>query len=79
MNMTQKPTNENRPIINLNRFCQDAGISQVTAWRWRKAGWLSTVNICGRQYVTGEAMTEFLRRAQAGEFAKEHKAPRWRK
>jgi hypothetical protein len=39
----------------------------VTAWRWRKRGWLKTVNIAGRPYLTDKAL--------AGEFAKEHKTP----
>jgi len=68
----------NRPIVSLNKFCQEAGITPVTAWRWRKAGWLSTVNIAGRPYLTGEAVAEFLRRVEAGEFAKEHVVPRRR-
>jgi hypothetical protein len=76
MNTTLGPDSANRPIVSLHKFCQEAGISGVTAWRWRKAGWLSTVNIAGRPYLTGEAIADFLRRAKAEEFAKEHKAPR---
>jgi len=76
MNTTyQTAVPANRPIVSLSKFCREAGISDVTAWRWRKAGWLSTVNIAGRPYLTGEAVTDFLRRAEAGEFAKEHKVP----
>jgi len=66
----------NRAIVSLSKFCQEAGITPTTAWRWRRAGWLSTVNISGRQYLTGVAIADFLRRADAGEFAKEHKVPR---
>jgi hypothetical protein len=66
----------NRPIVSLSKFCQEAGINPITAWRWRRAGWLATVNICGRQYRTGEAIADFLRRAEAGEFAKEHRVPK---
>jgi len=47
----------------------------VTAWRWRKKTWLHTINIAGRVYVTAESIAEFTRRAEAGEFAKEHKVP----
>ncbi len=43
----------------------------MTAWRFRRRGWLTTVNICGRVYVTEEACRDFVRRAEAGEFAKE--------
>jgi hypothetical protein len=45
-----------RPIVSLNKFCQEAGISPITTWRWRRKRWLFTVNIWGRQYVTGEAV-----------------------
>ena len=47
----------------------------MTAWRWRKRGWLETVNIAGRPYLTDKALAEFLRRAEASEFAKKHKTP----
>jgi len=50
-------------------------MSDVTAWRHRKKGWLKTVNIAGRVYLTTEAIAEFERRAEAGEFAKFHKTP----
>ncbi len=77
---TTSPQNvqANRPIVSLNKFCQEAGISPITAWRWRKAGWLSTVNIAGRPYLTGGAVADFLRRVEAGEFSKEHVVPRRR-
>jgi hypothetical protein len=50
--------------------------SGPTLWRWRKKGWLKTVNICGRQYVSADALADFNRRAAAGEFAQEHKTPK---
>jgi hypothetical protein len=49
--------------------------SSTTGWRWRKENKIQTINIAGRQYITAEAIAEFLARAQAGEFAKEHKTP----
>jgi predicted site-specific integrase-resolvase len=61
--------------MSLNRWLAQVGVAQITAWRWRKRGWLKTVNIAGRQYVTHEAIDEFRRRAVAGEFAQEHKVP----
>jgi predicted site-specific integrase-resolvase len=61
--------------MSLHKFCQQAGISNGTAWRWRRSGWLATVNIAGRQYLTDVALREFLRRGEAGEFAKKHKTP----
>jgi len=62
-------------VISLNRWLAQVGITPITAWRWRRKGWLITVNIAGRQYLTQEAIDEFHRRAVAGEFAKEHKVP----
>jgi hypothetical protein len=63
-------------VISLNRWLAQVGITQITAWRWRRRGWLKTVNIAGRQYLTQEAIDEFHRRAVAGEFAQEHKVPK---
>jgi len=62
-------------VIALNRWLVQVGVTQITAWRWRRRGWLKTVNIAGRQYLTQEAIEEFHRRAVAGEFAQEHKVP----
>lgn len=75
MNTTSHFTIEGRPILSLHKFCEQAGISDVTAWRWRKSGWLTTVNIAGRPYLTDKALADFLRRVEAGEFAKEPNVP----
>jgi hypothetical protein len=69
---------EGRPILSLHKFCEHAGISNVTAWRWRKNGWLTAVNIAGRPYLTDKALADFMRRVEAGEFAKEPKVPKRR-
>jgi len=61
-----------RAIVRLQQWLANTG---VTAWRWRKKGWLKTVNIAGRQYLTQESIDEFTRRAVAGEFAQVHKVP----
>jgi hypothetical protein len=79
--MKSVKSSENEPtaptgIFALQKFCGDSGISAVTAWRWREEGWLETVNISGRVYVTSEALARFKKRAAAGEFAKDHKVPR---
>ena len=63
-------------VISLTVWLAQVGVTACTAWRWRKKGWLKTVNICGRQYLTPDAIEEFNRRAVAGEFAQEHKVPR---
>jgi predicted site-specific integrase-resolvase len=72
LNLTNGPA---RAIVSLQQWLADVGVTACTAWRWRKKGWLKTVNICGRQYLTQEAIEEFRRRAAAGEFAQVHKVP----
>jgi hypothetical protein len=62
-------------VISLSKWLEQIGVTPCTAWRWRKKGWLKTVNIAGRQYLTQEAIDEFHHRAVAGEFAQVHKVP----
>ncbi|HEY5915272.1 MAG TPA: hypothetical protein VJA21_32220 [Verrucomicrobiae bacterium] len=63
------------PPVALNKWLAEMGVGPVTGWRWRKLKMLETINICGRVYVTPEGSAKFKRRAEAGEFAKVHKAP----
>jgi hypothetical protein len=64
-----------RAVISLAKWMEQVGVTACTVWRWRKNGWLKTVNISGRVYLTQEAIDDFHRRAVAGEFAKAHKFP----
>lgn len=57
------------PPLTLRQFQRQGGISPVTCWRLRRRGWLRTVVISGRHYVTREAIVDFNERAAAGEFA----------
>jgi hypothetical protein len=68
------PLNAHPPIA-LDKYLAESGISPVTAWRYRRKGWLKTINICGRHYLTRDAIAEFNRRAQAGEFSKLPRRP----
>jgi hypothetical protein len=68
--------NQGPALVPLNRWLAETGRSTITGWRWRKKGWLKTINICGRVYLTADAIAEFTARAEAGEFASEHKVPR---
>lgn len=68
--------NNNGNLVALLAWLSSVGVQPVTAWRWRRKGWLTTVNICGRLYITRETIAEFERRAMSGEFAKESKSPR---
>ena len=62
-------------VVSLSRWLEQVGVTPCTAWRWRKKGWLKTINIAGRQYLTQEAIDEFRRRASAGEFSQAPKVP----
>ena len=74
--MTEKSVLGNAAaVISLSKWLEQVGVTAITAWRWRKKGWLRTVNIAGRQYLTQGAIEDFQRRAVAGEFAQEHKVP----
>lgn len=57
------------PPLSLDLFIRQSGLSPVTCWRYRNKGWLKTVVIANRHYVTREAIAEFNQRAEAGEFA----------
>jgi predicted site-specific integrase-resolvase len=57
-------------LVPLNTWLTQIRVTPVTAWRWRRKGWLKTVNILGRVYLTEKAIVEFQQRAEAGEFAK---------
>jgi hypothetical protein len=61
--------------ISLSKFIEQMGITDTTAWRWRKVGMLKTENICGRQYVYPSEIARFNERVKSGEFAKKHKTP----
>jgi hypothetical protein len=68
--------NEQLPPLSLGKFLEATGASSVTAWRWEKRGWLQTVRIAGRKYITAAALREFNRRLEAGEFAGKTQNPR---
>jgi len=57
------------PFQTLTKFLGSVGVSRSTGWRWRQLGWLECVPIAGRAYVTKKSVDEFLKRAEAGEFA----------
>jgi hypothetical protein len=69
MQSQELPRNETSPPISLGKVIQTIGASPVTLWRWEKRGWLPTVRIAGRKYVTAAALAEFNARLARGEFA----------
>ena len=47
------------PMMSLDKFIEQTGLSAVTVWRYRKKGMLTTVNICGRQYILRAEVARF--------------------
>jgi hypothetical protein len=64
-----------QPMMSLDKFIEQTGLSAVTLWRYRKKGMITTVNICGRQYILRSEIARFNQRAAAGEFAKPPNQP----
>jgi hypothetical protein len=54
------------PMMSLDKFVEQTGLSAVTVWRYRKKGMLTTVNICGRHYILRAEIARFNERAAAG-------------
>ena len=79
MNENAGPALDSEPPITLDKFIREGGLSAVTLWRYRRAGWLKTINICGRHYLTRAEIARFNQRAAAGEFAKEPTKPKRRR
>jgi hypothetical protein len=67
---------DSEPPLALDKFIEQSGLSAVTVWRYRRAGWLNTLNICGRHYLTRSEIARFNARAAAGEFARELGRPK---
>jgi hypothetical protein len=63
------------PPMSLARFLNATGAAPVTAYRWEKRGWLRTVRIAGRKYITARDLKEFNRRLEAGEFTGQTQNP----
>jgi hypothetical protein len=63
------------PIILFGLFLDSLGVTAPTGWRWRKFGWIKTLNIAGRVYVSRDEIDRFQQRAACGEFARTHKTP----
>jgi predicted site-specific integrase-resolvase len=56
-------------IMALRKWEEMVSISRTTSYRFRQRGWLKTITIAGKPYVTPAALAEFMTRAEAGEFA----------
>ncbi|HVF70035.1 MAG TPA: hypothetical protein VM940_00320 [Chthoniobacterales bacterium] len=64
------------PMMSLDKFTEQMGVSSATIWRWRNMKMLSTINICGRRYILRSEVARFNARAAAGEFAKAPTMPK---
>jgi ribosomal protein L22 len=62
--------------ISLDKFREVIGRIRGTVYRSEKDGLLQTYLIYNRRYVRAEVVEEFMRRAEAGEFAKPGHKPR---
>ena len=78
MNNHARPSIDSEPPLALDKFIDQSGLSAVTVWRYRRAGWLNTLNICGRHYLTRAEIARFNTRAATGEFAREPARPKRR-
>jgi hypothetical protein len=74
--MTSQSIPSASDLVAYDRWLAELPISPATGWRWRKRGWIPTINIAGRVYVSRSAIAQFERRAAAGEFAREHITPK---
>lgn len=59
---------EQARLTPFHAFLAGLGCTRVTGWRWRKRGWINTVTITGRLYITQAEGQRFSERAQRGEF-----------
>lgn len=69
---TKQPQSGPTPgMVSWQKWLRDLGRTEITGYRWRKAGLIHPINIFGKLYLTAEEQQRFQTRAQAGEFAKE--------
>jgi predicted site-specific integrase-resolvase len=59
-------SSRNGSIIHFGAWRDGLGISATTGWRWRKRGWIDTITIAGRVYISQDATAAFERRAAGG-------------
>lgn len=58
-------------ITSLSVYRRQLGVSKTTLWRYRRNGWLETINVLGKLYVTRKAIAQFEAMLCSGELAKE--------
>lgn len=60
---------DTRPPMVWRHFLKLVGVSVQTGWRWRKLGWITTIEIAGKPYVAQAEVERFNARMAAGEFS----------
>ena len=63
-------------LIPLTRWGEEIGRTTCTLWRWRNLGWITTLNVAGKLYISRQEIERFEARAQAGEFSRTPTVPR---
>lgn len=58
-------------ITSASVYRRQLGVSKTTLWRYRRNGWLKTINVLGKLYITREAIAEFEAMMRSGALAKE--------
>ena len=58
-------------ITSASVYRRQLGVSKTTFWRFRRNGWLKTINCLGKLYCTRESIAEFEAMMRSGKLAKE--------
>ena len=58
-------------ITSASVYRRQLGVSKTTMWRYRRNGWLKTINVLGKLYVTRESIAEFEAMMCSGKLAKQ--------
>jgi hypothetical protein len=76
MSAADAPQNPAGELVAFDAWMKSLNKTRATGHRWRKRfPWLKTVNIFGKNYISRQTITEFERRAAAGEFARDVHPP----
>jgi hypothetical protein len=70
-----QPQSPTASLVLFDRWLRSIPLTPATGWRYRKRGWITTVNVCGRVFITKDEIAKFESRAVAGEFSRVHKTP----
>ena len=69
--------NATSELVSLDHYLQALGRTRSTFWRWERQGFVSSVNILGRKFITRQEIARFEAAAVRGELARERRVPRF--